>query len=56
LVASAADYTKKSLEEKTSEISRHFSTQLESYTRSYLESISESIAEIPKKTVVRSND
>jgi hypothetical protein len=56
LVASAADYTKKSLEEKTSEISRHFSTQLESYTRSYLESISESIAEIPKKTAVRSND
>jgi hypothetical protein len=56
LVASAAEYTKKSLEEKTSEISRHFSTQLESYTRSYLESISEAIAEIPKKTAVRSSD
>ena len=44
------------LRRKPSEISRHSSTQPESYTRSYLESISESIAEIPKETSVHSND
>jgi hypothetical protein len=56
LVASATDYTKKILKERSEDISRHFSAQLDGYIRSYLESISKSIAEIPKKTATHSND
>lgn len=56
LEASSADSARKSLEERASEISRHFATQLESLTRNYLASISESIVDIPKKITIHPSD
>lgn len=50
MIASATDDAKKSLEARASEISNHFTGELEGHIRSYLEFIGESIAEFPKKT------
>ena len=52
LTASTADWANQVLHEKSSEVSRQFSSDLESYTRSYLESISRSISEIPQKAAM----
>jgi hypothetical protein len=56
LLASIGNHLTKTLEERTAEISREFSTGLEGYTRSYLESIGKSIAEIPRNTSRHSHD
>lgn len=56
LIVSAADYTRKAFEQRSAEVSRQFSSRLESMTRNYLESISESIAAIPKKTALQPNE
>jgi hypothetical protein len=56
LIASATDYTRKALEQRSAEISRQYAAQLEGYTRSYLESISELIAAIPSKAATQSRD
>ncbi len=55
-VSSAADFVTSVLNERSAQISRQFSNQLEGSTRSYLESISKSIAEIPKITTIQSGD
>lgn len=52
LVLSAANDVTEILKERTAQISRQFSNQLEGNTRSYLELIGESIAQIPKKTAI----
>ena len=52
LVLSAVNDVTKILKERTAQISRQFSNQLEGNTRSYLELIGESIAQIPKKTAI----
>lgn len=50
MIASATDEGNKNLEERASEISSHFTDELEGHVRSYLEFIGESIKEFPKKT------
>jgi hypothetical protein len=50
LLASLGGNVTKMLEERTSEISRQFTTGIETYTRNYLEQIGKSIAEIPRNT------
>jgi hypothetical protein len=54
LLASAGGSMTKLLEERTSEISREFTTGIETFTRTYLEQIGKSIAEIPRNTTVQS--
>lgn len=54
LAASAAEQATNALKERTAQISRQSLNQLETSTRKHLESISESIADIAKKTVIRS--
>ena len=56
LLASLGSHVTKILEERTTEISREFSTGIESYTRDYLEQIGKSIAEIPRNTPGRSGN
>jgi flagellar motility protein MotE (MotC chaperone) len=53
LLASLAGNVNKMLEERTAEISREFTTGIETYTRNYLEQIGKSIAEIPRNTVAQ---
>ena len=55
LLASLGGNVTKLLEERTAEISREFTTGIETYTRNYLEQIGKSIAEIPKNTQGQSN-
>jgi hypothetical protein len=55
LAESTVDQTTNTLKERTAELARQFSTELESY-RSYLEFISRSIGEIAKKTNAWSPD
>ncbi len=55
LLTSLGGNVTKLLEERTAEISREFSTGIETYTRNYLEQIGKSIAEIPKNTQGQSN-
>jgi hypothetical protein len=50
LIASMGSHVAKTLQDRTAEISREFSTGLEAQTRSYLEFVSRSIAEIAKNT------
>ncbi len=54
LLASMGSQISAVLQEKTSEVSREFSSGLEGYTREYLESIGKSIAEIPQNMPARS--
>jgi hypothetical protein len=56
LLVSMGSQVTKTLEERTSEISREFSVRLEGYTRSYLEFIGKSIAEISKNSPGPSRD
>ena len=49
MIASATDQGNKNLEEKASEISGHFTDQLQGHVRSYLEFIGESIRDFSKK-------
>jgi hypothetical protein len=50
LLASMGSHVAKTLQDRTAEISREFSTGLEAQTRSYLEFIAKSITEIAKNT------
>jgi hypothetical protein len=50
MIVSATDDAKRSLEERTAEISGTFTDHLEGHVRNYLEFIGDSIAEFPKKT------
>jgi hypothetical protein len=52
LLASLESQMTRILQERAADVSREFSSGLESYTRNYLESIGKSIAEIPRKIPV----
>jgi hypothetical protein len=56
LLVSMGSQVTQTLEERTAEISREFSTRLEGYTRSYLEFIGKSIAEIAKNSPGQSRE
>lgn len=56
LLSSASNDVTQMLTERTAQISRQFSAQLEGNARSYLKLLSESIAQIPKNTAVQSGD
>ncbi|MBZ5660167.1 MAG: hypothetical protein LAO08_07135 [Acidobacteriia bacterium] len=55
LLASLGGNVTKLLEERTAEISREFSSGIETYTRNYFEQIGRSIAEIPRNTTAQSS-
>ena len=56
LLVSMGSHVTKTLQERTADISREFSTGLEAQTRSYLEFIAKSISEIPTNTPGHSRD
>ena len=55
LLVSMGRQITKTLEQRTAEISREFSTGLEGYTRNYLESVGKAIAGLPTNTPKRSS-
>jgi len=55
LLVSLGTQMTKILQEKAAEVSREFTTGLESYTRNYLESIGKSISEIPQNVAGRTS-
>jgi hypothetical protein len=52
LTESTADWANQILQQKSGELTRQFSSGLESYTRGYLETISKSLSEIPEKAAM----
>jgi hypothetical protein len=56
LLSSVQGNVTRILEERTAELSREFSTGIESYTRNYLEHIGKSIAEIPRNASGQSDN
>ncbi len=56
LVRAATDQVNQELKDRTEQISKQCSAELEGYTRSHLDFISESIAEIAKKRAIRLRD
>ena len=56
LLVSLGNHINKTLKERTAEISREFSTGLETFAQRYLDFIGKSIAEIPRNTTAQTRD